>query len=59
MKDLKESIAVHERVVTEVSNTGATYKRQQASVMDKFQRLEHQVCVCVYVCVWNCMCVLA
>eukprot|EP00983_Pelagomonas_calceolata_P131544 1161785-Pelagomonas_calceolata.AAC.11 len=43
VKDLKESIAINERALADVSNTGATFKRQQASVMEKFQRLEHQV----------------
>ncbi|KAF5831088.1 hypothetical protein DUNSADRAFT_13619, partial [Dunaliella salina] len=42
VKDLKESIAINERALADVSNTGATFKRQQASVMEKFQRIEHQ-----------------
>jgi len=45
VKDLKQSIAINERALVEVSNTGATLKRQQGSVMDKFQRLEHQVAI--------------
>lgn len=40
---MRENIATNERHLAEISNTGATLKRHQATVMDKFQRLEHQV----------------
>lgn len=43
VKDLKEEIATSERSLAEITNTGATLKRHQATVQDKFQRLEHQV----------------
>jgi hypothetical protein len=40
---MKEGIAGQERALSELTNTNATLKRHQVTVMDKFQRLQAQV----------------
>lgn len=39
---MRENIATNDRALAEISNTNATLKRHQATLMDKFNRLEAQ-----------------
>jgi hypothetical protein len=43
VKDVREQITANERALGEVTNTAATLKAHQATVMDKIQRVETQV----------------